>query len=89
MDGVVSLRRALVQQPDIFVGTVVEKLMTYGIGRGLTAHDMPVVRGIVRQAAASNYRFSAIVQSIVKSPPFTMRLKVAPAAERSTTVAAR
>jgi hypothetical protein len=88
VDGVVSLRRALLQQPDIFASTVVEKLMTYGIGRGLTAYDMPVVRGIVRQTAASNYRFSAIVQAIVKSPPFTMRLKTAPT-EKGTTVAAR
>jgi hypothetical protein len=89
VDGVVSLRRALVQQPDMFASTVVEKLMTYGIGRGLTAYDMPVVRGIVRQTAASDYRFSAIVQAIVKSPPFTMRMKVAPAVQKGTTVAAR
>ena len=66
--------------------TVVEKLMTYGLGRGVTAHDMPTVRAIVRQTAASDYRFSAIVLGIVKSPPFTMRIKAAPAA---TTVAAR
>jgi hypothetical protein len=88
VDGVVSLRRALLQQPEIFASTVVEKLMTYGIGRGLTAYDMPVVRGIVRQTAASNYRFSAIVQAIVKSPPFTMRVKAA-AVNKGATVAAR
>ena len=75
VDGVVSLRRALVREPDIFVGTVVEKLMTYGLGRGLTAHDMPTVRGIVRRAAARDYRFSAVVLEIVKSAPFTMRVK--------------
>jgi mono/diheme cytochrome c family protein len=75
VDGVVSLRRALVREPDMFVGTVVEKLMTYALGRGLTAHDMPTVRGIVRQAASREYRFSAVVLGIVKSAPFTMRLK--------------
>jgi hypothetical protein len=79
VEGVVSLRRALVREPDIFVGTVVEKLMTYALGRGLTAHDMPAVRGIVRQAAPRDYRFSAIVLGIVKSAPFTMRVKAAPA----------
>jgi hypothetical protein len=81
VDGVVSLRRALVREPDIFVGTVVEKLMTYALGRGLTAHDMPTVRGIVRQAASRDHRFSAVVLEIVKSAPFTMRVKAAPAGE--------
>ncbi len=89
VDGVVSLRRALVRDPDIFAGTVVEKLMTYGIGRGLTAYDMPTVREIVRQTAPAEYRFSAIIQGIVKSPPFTMRLKGAPAAEQQSIVAVR
>jgi hypothetical protein len=81
VDGVVSLRRALTKEPELFVSTVVEKLMTYGIGRGLTAYDMPTVRGIVRQTAAANYRFSAIVIAIVRSAPFNMRLKVAPSEE--------
>ncbi len=86
VDGVVSLRRALTKEPQLFVSTVVEKLMTYGLGRGVTAHDMPTVRAIVRQTAASDYKFSSIVIGIVRSPQFTMRLKAAPAA---TTVAAR
>jgi hypothetical protein len=34
---------------------------------------MPVVRSIVRQSAASDYRFSSLVLSIVKSVPFQMR----------------
>jgi hypothetical protein len=59
----------------------------WGVGHG--GRKAPVVRGIVRQTASSNYRFSAIVQAIVKSPPFTMRLKVAPAAGSGNVVAAR
>ena len=86
VDGVVSLRLALTKEPQLFVSTVVEKLMTYGLGRGVTAHDMPTVRAIVRQTAASDYKFSSIVIGIVRSPQFTMRLKAAPAA---TAVAAR
>ncbi len=89
VDGVVSLRRALVKDPSLFVGTVVEKLMTYGLGRGLTASDMPFVRRIVRDTTASSYRFSTIVAGIVKSPSFTMRLKAAPAGDRDATVAVR
>jgi len=78
VDGVVSLRRALLQQPDLFVGTVVEKLMIYGLGRGVAAHDMPAVRAIIRDAAGRDYRFSAIVLGIVNSTPFTMRIKTTP-----------
>ena len=53
--------------------TMTEKLMTYGLGRGLEYYDMPVVRAIARDAAAQNYRFSAIVMGIVKSAPFQMK----------------
>ena len=48
-----TLRQALLQQPEIFVGTVTEKLLTYALGRGLQPYDMPAVRAIVRDAAAT------------------------------------
>jgi mono/diheme cytochrome c family protein len=73
VDGVVTLRETLLSRPDVFVGTMTEKLLTYGLGRGLDYHDMPVVRSIVRQAAASDYRFTALVLGIVNSVPFQMR----------------
>ena len=88
VDGVVSLRRALLRQPELFVGTVVEKLMTYGLGRGLAADDMPAVRAIIRESAARDYRLSAIVLGIVRSTPFTMRIKAIPEANSGTAVAA-
>jgi hypothetical protein len=69
----VSLRQAIASQPDRFVRTVTEKLMTYALGRGLTAHDMPAARAIVRSAAKADYRFSAIVLGIVRSEAFQMR----------------
>ena len=62
VDGVVALRQALVSHPDVFVGTLTEKLLTYALGRGLTTTDMPAVRSIVASAAPrSDYRFSSIV----------------------------
>ncbi|PYS11877.1 MAG: hypothetical protein DMG17_21820, partial [Acidobacteria bacterium] len=59
-----------------FVRMVTEKLMTYGLGRGVEYYDMPVIRSIVRDASKNNYRFSSIVLGIVKSPPFQMRTKL-------------
>jgi hypothetical protein len=88
VDGVVSLRQALLRQPELFVGTVVEKLMTYALGRGVAANDMPAVRTIIRDAAARDYRFSTIVMGIVESTPFTMRVKALPEADPAA-VAAR
>ena len=79
IDGAVALRKAIMSDPNIFASTVVQKLMTYGLGRGLTATDMPVVRSIVRQVADDDYRFSSIVLAIAESVPFTMRK--APAAD--------
>jgi hypothetical protein len=46
---------------------------------------MPMVRSIVRDSAASKYKFSSLVMGIVKSPAFQMNQKPAPAK----TVAAR
>ena len=72
-DGAAGLRDALVASPARFVGTLTEKLMIYGLGRGLEHYDAPIVRGILRDAADDNYRFSSIILGIVKSAPFTMR----------------
>ena len=44
VDGVVTLRQALLSRPEVFVGTMTEKLLTYALGRGLDDHDMPAVR---------------------------------------------
>lgn len=68
-----DLQAAILRRPELFVGTLVEKLMLYSLGRGLQAYDAPAVRKIVTQAAASDYRFSALVVGIVQSTPFQMR----------------
>jgi mono/diheme cytochrome c family protein len=75
IDGVVALRQALVRRPDIFVQTLTEKLMVYALGRGLTSEDMPEVRKVVREAGQKGYRFSALIQAIVESRLFQMRVK--------------
>ena len=75
VDGPVSLRNVILSQPDQFVRTMTEMLLTYALGRGLETYDMPVVRSIVRDAAGKNYKFSSLVLGIVKSAPFQMRAK--------------
>jgi hypothetical protein len=77
VDGVASLRDTLVRYSDQFVRVVAEKLLTYALGRGVEYDDMPMVRSIVRDSAASRYRFSTLVMSIVNSAPFQMNSKTA------------
>jgi len=75
INGVNALRAALVRDPNVFVQTLTERLLTYALGRGLTAADMPAVRTIARDARRENYRFSSVVLGIVRSVPFQMRIK--------------
>ena len=75
IDGPASLRTLLMRYSDQYVRNVTEKLLTYALGRGVEYQDMPFVRSIVREAAESDYRFSSLVHSIVRSDPFQMNVK--------------
>jgi len=72
-EGVAGLRQAVLKHPEAFVRTVTQKLLTYGLGRGLEYYDAPAVRGIVRNARTHEYRFSSLIVDIVNSTPFQMR----------------
>jgi hypothetical protein len=72
--GVSGLRSALLRRPELFVGTLTEKLMTYGLGRGVEPYDAPTIRTIVRAARSQDYRFSSLVLGIIGSDAFQMRV---------------
>ena len=86
VDGPVTLRQGLVRRREMFVRTLTQKMMTYGLGRGLEASDMPLVRAVATGAGKHNYQFSTLVLGIVESAPFTMKKPVT--AEAPTKVAA-
>jgi hypothetical protein len=73
LDGPASLRQALLNHQDSFIGTFTQNLLAYGVGRVPDYWDMPVVRSIEREAARNGNRFSSFVIGIVKSPAFQMR----------------
>ena len=75
VNGPAGLRTALMRYSPQFVRMFVEKLMTYGVGRGMEYTDMPTIRAITRDVAKDDNRFSAIVLGVVKSPQFQMRVK--------------
>ena len=71
--GVTGLEKALRKRPELFVRTLTENLLMFGLGRGIDEHDAPAIRKVIRQAKANNYRFSSIIFGIVNSVPFRMR----------------
>ena len=73
VNGPRDLRQALIAKKTQFATAVTEKLLTYALGRGLEYYDAPAVRAIDRAAAADGYRWSSLMQAIVKSAPFQMR----------------
>lgn len=72
-DGMEGLRRSLLDRPEVFVGTMTEKLLVYALGRGLEPADGPAVRSIVRAAGQDDYRLSSLILGVVQSTPFQMR----------------
>jgi hypothetical protein len=74
--GVSGLRQALLSRPELFVTTLTEKLLTYGLGRGLEPYDAAAVRKIVRDAHNDDYRFSSLILGIVNSTAFQMRRSI-------------
>ncbi|HUF63517.1 MAG TPA: DUF1592 domain-containing protein [Verrucomicrobiales bacterium] len=71
--GADGLEEGLLHRPEIFVNTLVEKLLVFCLGRGVEPYDGPAVRAIVRGARDDEYRISAIIGGIVRSVPFRMR----------------
>ncbi|MEQ1896733.1 MAG: DUF1592 domain-containing protein [Vicinamibacterales bacterium] len=72
-DGPASFRAAIEPRRQQFIATVAERLLTYALGRGVESYDLSSLRAILRDAAASDYRWSALVGGVVRSVPFRLR----------------
>jgi hypothetical protein len=71
--GIAGLEDGLLSRPELFAGTLTEKLLTFALGRGVDYYDAPAVRKIVHDAENDRYRFSSLILGIVNSVPFQMR----------------
>jgi hypothetical protein len=80
--GPVEFRTALLNRKVDFVTNLTQKLLTYGLGRGIEYYDMPVVRQLVNEAGTKDYRWSALIIGVIKSQPFQMRMAAEPAGTR-------
>jgi hypothetical protein len=68
-----GLKNLLLEHSDEFVHSVVERLITYALGRELDARDQPAVREVMRISEAKRYGFADLIAGVVKSVPFQMR----------------
>jgi hypothetical protein len=71
--GAKGLKQILMSQSHAFTQNFTEKLLTYALGRGMERSDRALIGQISGKVAQQNYRFSALVSSIVNSPAFQMR----------------
>lgn len=71
--GPAQLKGILMGRQDQFVRTLADRLLTYGIGRGLDHSDDCHLTTIVQAAKANGTRFQSLVVSVVQSDPFRKR----------------
>jgi hypothetical protein len=69
-DGLAAILKA---DPKLFVECLAEKMLIYALGRGLDRSDRKTVKGLARQIAREEYRFSSLVLGIVRSESFQKR----------------
>jgi hypothetical protein len=72
-NGAKELKQILRGQSDLFARNMVEKMLTYALGRGVEQFDAPTVDQITAKLKANNYRISVLISEIIKSKPFQMR----------------
>jgi hypothetical protein len=68
-----ELKAVLKGDAGAFARCLTEKMLTYGLGRGLERYDRPAVQLISRNLARDGYRFSSLIFGVVESLPFQMR----------------
>jgi hypothetical protein len=68
-----ALEQALLKRPELFVGTMAEKLLTFALGRGIEPYDAPAVRKIIRESQGDDFQFSSVIIAVINSTPFQMR----------------
>ena len=72
LDGALSLQFLIALKQDMFAENIINKMVTYALGRGVEVEDMPLVREIRESSRQQDFRFSSIVMGIVLSPAFTI-----------------
>ncbi len=65
-----ELKQVLKARQDDFLRCLAEKMLTYGLGRGVEYSDRCTVRDIAAAMAANDYKFSSLILAVVQSDAF-------------------
>ena len=63
----------LTDRRDTYLHAVVNKMLTYALGRGTEPYDRPAVEAILARMAKDNHSFQSLVLGIAESLPFQKR----------------
>jgi cytochrome c553 len=77
-EGPDQLKAALMGKKDLFIRNLVNKVLGYALGRGLTLQDSCTVDSIVAEVERNNYRAQSLINAVVKSVPFRYQEAAAP-----------
>jgi hypothetical protein len=72
-DGPKAFKAYLINHKDMFAHCLVEKMLTYALGRGLEPEDTPEVDRITAALAQNGYRAQYLIEQIATSTPFRLR----------------
>lgn len=70
LNGPDSIRKVLLERPNIFTRCLLTKLLEYAAGRKLSVGDQRIVADLVRRAPKAGYRFQDMIVSAVSSDVF-------------------
>ena len=65
-----ELKAILMKKEDKFSRNIVEKMLSFALGRKLKFYDEPAVMEITKKFKASDYKIQSLIVAIVKSKPF-------------------
>jgi hypothetical protein len=71
--GATDLKKILLKDQPAFARALAEKLLTYGLGRGVESSDKCSIDAIVKKAGENDYRFESLLIAVIDSDPFRKR----------------
>lgn len=67
---VTEFKDAILKEKDRFTRAFAKHLLSFALGREITAADAPALDKIVRQTAAESYRLHTLIKEVIFSDPF-------------------
>jgi len=72
-DGPAAMRQVLADRMPDFARCLIEKMMIYSLGRGITTADRRAIARIETDWAAGGYKFQTLIYEVAHSAPFQSR----------------